>query len=158
MNLELKPCPFCGRKAHLFVSEHGGIRVICPNCGATSKTLCDAMTVNGVCGNATRSVIEAWNKRDGGTMGIGSLLFFSNDLSDDITIKDYLKELLKTLVREQDEFSGKRPLGNGGWAYDLYRCLIENRHIGGTIDKDGCVEKVDEAAAIALLCEYIEQL
>lgn len=63
MNLELKPCPFCGSKAHLFVSEHGGIRVICSKCMAASKTSCDHMTSQGVCGNATKSVIEAWNKR-----------------------------------------------------------------------------------------------
>ena len=63
MNLELKLCPFCGNRAHLFVSENGGIRVICTKCGATSKTLCDHMTSQGVSGNATESVIKAWNKR-----------------------------------------------------------------------------------------------
>lgn len=58
---ELKPCPFCGGKAHLFVND--GVRVICPACGASTKILVDAMSVKGVAGNATKAVIEAWNRR-----------------------------------------------------------------------------------------------
>lgn len=58
---DLKPCPFCGGKAYLFVNE--GVRVICPKCGATTKCLVDAMTSEGVAGNAIQSVIEAWNRR-----------------------------------------------------------------------------------------------
>ena len=58
---ELKPCPFCGGKAHLFVND--GVRVICPICGAGTKILVDAMSVKGVAGNATKAVIEAWNRR-----------------------------------------------------------------------------------------------
>lgn len=58
---ELKPCPFCGSKAYLFVEN--GIRVLCPKCGASSKILCDLRTTNGIAGNATQSVIDAWNRR-----------------------------------------------------------------------------------------------
>ena len=58
---KLKSCPFCGGKAHLFVSD--GVRVLCAKCGASSKILVDALTANGVAGNATKAVIEAWNKR-----------------------------------------------------------------------------------------------
>ena len=59
--LELKPCPFCGGRAYLFVGD--GIRVFCVQCGASSKVLRDMQTANRVAGNATKSVIEAWNRR-----------------------------------------------------------------------------------------------
>ena len=58
---ELKPCPFCGGKAYLFVDN--GIRVLCVQCGASSKVLRDMQTANRVAGNATKSVIDAWNRR-----------------------------------------------------------------------------------------------
>lgn len=59
--IKLKPRPFCGGKAHLFVND--GVRVLCVKCGASSKILVDSLTSKGVSGNATHAVIEAWNKR-----------------------------------------------------------------------------------------------
>ena len=59
--IELKPGPFCGGTAHLFVNE--GVRVICPTCGASTKILIDAMGCKSVMGNSVESVIEAWNRR-----------------------------------------------------------------------------------------------
>lgn len=58
---ELKPCPFCGGEAALLVDD--GVRVLCQKCRASSKILCDAVCGNGVVGNATAAVIEAWNRR-----------------------------------------------------------------------------------------------
>lgn len=57
----LKPCPFCGSEAVLFVDE--GIRVLCPKCRAASKTMLDNMIDGCRPTNATKKVIEAWNRR-----------------------------------------------------------------------------------------------
>jgi hypothetical protein len=51
---ELKPCPFCGGKARLFVS--GGVRVICSKCHVGTMTLTDNMEYES---NAVEKAIEA---------------------------------------------------------------------------------------------------
>lgn len=53
--IELKPCPFCGG---LFVSN--GVRVLCPDCGATTRILVDSERVET---SAVEDVIKAWNRR-----------------------------------------------------------------------------------------------
>lgn len=59
---KLRHCPFCGGNAALFVGD--GVRVFCTNCHAQTRILQDGMTAaGGVTGNATKSVIEDWNKR-----------------------------------------------------------------------------------------------
>ena len=42
MNKELKPCPFCGGKAVIHVSD--GVRVICTVCEAKTRTLVDGLS------------------------------------------------------------------------------------------------------------------
>lgn len=59
--IKLKPCPFCGGKAVLFVD--GGVRVMCTECSASSKISKDSITVKRISGGATESVIRAWNRR-----------------------------------------------------------------------------------------------
>ena len=66
--IKLKPCPFCGADAALYVDD--GVRVICQNCGATSATKKDMLGLHGVAGNATASVIYKWNQRAFGNMGV----------------------------------------------------------------------------------------
>lgn len=66
------------------------------------------------------------------------LKFESTDLGKEISIKDFFKELLTTLFKEGECFSGKRPFGNSGWDWDLKICLVKNGVIDGhnEIDPD----------------------
>ena len=79
---------------------------------------------------------------------------FDSDAGDDLTIREYLEKLLSTLWDEQEGFSGKRPFGNSGWEYDLYKPLIESKLIEGKIDECGDIGKFDETKAN----EYVRKL
>lgn len=58
---KLKPCPFCGGEAKLYVND--GVRVMCPKCRATSKILVDDYNGLEIRTNAVMDVIKAWNRR-----------------------------------------------------------------------------------------------
>lgn len=60
--MELKPCPFCGGEATLFVAPEGGVFVKCVRCGAKTKCRVDSDAFSKPT-NAVKSVIEAWNRR-----------------------------------------------------------------------------------------------
>lgn len=55
---DLKPCPFCGGKARLFVGD--GVRVICSKCYAGTMVRTDNIESDS---NSVEKVIEAWNRR-----------------------------------------------------------------------------------------------
>jgi hypothetical protein len=59
------------------------------------------------------------------------------------TIGDYLKLLLLTLWDEEEGFSGKRPFGNSGWQYEIYKALISAKVVNGKLDEDGHIDEVD---------------
>lgn len=77
------------------------------------------------------------------------------------TIRDYLKELL-LMVWEQDEsFSGKRPFGNSGWKYDIYRTLATHKLIEAEMDDDGDIidiKRSEYTKADKLISEAIASL
>jgi len=50
---------------------------------------------------------------------------FNSDAGDNLTVRDYFYNLLRTLWIEEEGFSGKRPFGNSGWQYDIYNALDE---------------------------------
>lgn len=74
------------------------------------------------------------------------------------SVKDYLKRLLRTLWIEKDSFGGKRPFGNSGWSWDLYKPLIEAGYIRGRYDDEGYLEDCDDRAGFALIQAAIEAL
>jgi hypothetical protein len=84
--------------------------------------------------------------------------FEAIDLRYTLSIRQYLKELLKTLWKEGEEFSGKRPFGNSGWQYEIYEALARNGLVASQLDKDGFLIKFDKQVADELVLRLIEAL
>lgn len=66
INSVLKPCPFCGGKAALFV-EHG-VQVMCVSCGVRTSLKVDKIFQKGISQerivtDSIDRVIEEWNRR-----------------------------------------------------------------------------------------------
>ena len=85
------------------------------------------------------------------------LEFISIDLNRKISIKEYLKELLKTLWKEGEGFSGKRPFGNSGWQSDIVYVLIKSNLIVGKINGNEVIP-FDWKEVDALMEEIIDHL
>lgn len=73
-------------------------------------------------------------------------------------IREYLRDLLLTLWQEQERFSGKRPFGDSGWDYDLYKPLIVGGFLKGKIDEDGCIEYVNNREGWELVNNLIKHV
>ncbi|MFG3439910.1 hypothetical protein ACGF0J_21905 [Nonomuraea sp. NPDC047897] len=78
-----------------------------------------------------------------------------DDDSGATTIRGYLCALARAVWDEGEGFSGKRPFGNSGWQWDMYRALVKANFIAGTFDEYGGLdeadtEKGDELIAAAL--------
>ena len=84
--------------------------------------------------------------------------FYCEDLHKILTIREYFKTILKTLFREGERFSGKRPFGNSGWEWDLAKPLIKAGIISGKLDEDGYIEEFDEDAYYQLIGKLINGL
>ena len=73
------------------------------------------------------------------------------------TLKELLKKITLMVWMDGEGFSGKRPLGQSGWKFDVYKALIENGHIPGKLDKDeGYVEECDCLEADRMVAKLIE--
>lgn len=71
------------------------------------------------------------------------------------TVGDYLKLLLLTLWDESDGFSGKRPFGNSGWQYEVYKALISAKVVNGKLDEYGDVDEIDYYTADCIVRQII---
>lgn len=81
-----------------------------------------------------------------------------DDFDSDLTIRGYFRELLLTLWREGEGFSGKRPFGNSGWQHDLYAPLIRLGQVSGEFDEHGYIEYCDDEEADKLILKLINTL
>lgn len=63
MNIELKPCPFCGGKARIRKWKRDGYVVRCKDCGAqgTPFYICEWHDTKYI---AQGKAAEAWNRRE----------------------------------------------------------------------------------------------
>jgi hypothetical protein len=68
-------------------------------------------------------------------------VFNSSDLDRELSIREYLCELLSKVWEKGEGFSGKRPFGNSGWELDLYRALIQAGAVEGTLDEEGWIDQ-----------------
>lgn len=77
------------------------------------------------------------------------------------TVGEYLGLLLSTLWIENEGFSGKRPLGNSSWQWDVYTALVKAGLAEGNVyDEDG-YEELDfsteaESAADEMIVQAIK--
>ena len=90
------------------------------------------------------------------TKEILNLKIENSDFDKDLTIIGYFKMLLIEVWKEGECFSGKRPFGNSGWKYDVYKPLIKAGVIGGELDEDGYIEDYDQREADNKVVELIE--
>lgn len=74
------------------------------------------------------------------------------------TVRGYLLALLKRVWVDGEEFSGKRPFGNSGWEYDLFRPLVQAGFVEGTLDEWGGIVDVDYDAGNKLIHQAIDAL
>ena len=86
---------------------------------------------------------------------------FSCHAFDNITVRDYLYELLANVWTQNEQFNGKRPFGDSGWKDDLYGPLVRAGFIAGTVDEStvddnygGDYDVMNEDRA----CEYVANL
>lgn len=62
------------------------------------------------------------------------------------TIREFFKELAIMVWTEGEGFNGKRPFGNSGWSYMVYKPLIKEGMLKGELDEYGYLQDYDPNA------------
>ncbi len=75
-----------------------------------------------------------------------------------VTIREFLKDLLKVLIVEQESFSGKRPFGDSDWFWVLSEPLVTYKLIDGKCDDNGMIEDFNHQEAEDLFLKLIDAL
>jgi len=81
-----------------------------------------------------------------------------NASSGKTTVGGYLKQLLLALWKEGESFSGKRPLGDSGWRYDLYETLGKTELVACKFDEDGFIAELDDEKAHEIILDIIDYI
>jgi hypothetical protein len=71
------------------------------------------------------------------------------------TVGEFLASLLSALWLEGEGFSGKRPLGNSDWQWQVYMSMVAGGLAEGIINKWGDEDISDEGAANELILQAI---
>lgn len=74
------------------------------------------------------------------------------------TLEDFLRRTLIALWEEGEEFSGKRPLGDSDWDYDVIVGLVKADLVEGELDEYGGLDHHDDEAAHRLVKAAIDWL
>jgi len=75
--------------------------------------------------------------------------------SEQITINEFFKKCLLNLWNEGESFSGKRPLGDSGWDWDVFAALGHGGFIDAEFDDDGYLVDCDWTKGQDLIEQYI---
>jgi hypothetical protein len=86
---------------------------------------------------------------------IGNIELGVPGIDQELTIKEFLKELLKTLWLEGESFSARRPFGYSGWEDRVYAKLIRRGIVTGELDGVRNVISVDAKTADKIICDII---
>ena len=72
-----------------------------------------------------------------------------------LPLKDFLYGLNELLLEDPDSFSGKRPYGNSGWKFEIYKTFIKAGLVPGKIDSAGYLKYVDKLEAYKFLLNNV---
>lgn len=59
------------------------------------------------------------------------------------SIREYLVKLLLLVWKDGECFDGKRPFGNSGWDFDIYKPLGAAGLVELVLDEDGYIDRFD---------------